>query len=345
MSSRQPCALVIGLIVALVLGVGPATPASAKAEGIAVPNPGAELWREVRQRDHEVRGMTQVQGPDAGVLINTSGDEWRDFRRQRLVPIGGWMLLGAAGVVLLLALVRPSVPIPGGESGRRLKRFDVARRVGHWLMAALMLFLGLTGLVLLLGRFVLLPWMGPEVFSILASASKEAHDLMGPVFVAALISFFVQFVRMNLPGKGDLGWMVRLGGLIGHKHPAVGFFNPGEKILFWLVVLLGGLLSVSGIAVLFQNLWPGRDLMQAALVGHAVGGLLFIAMVFGHIYLALSVKGLLPAMTEGYVDANWARAHHRHWYDQVEAEGGVEDTPPPRSEGVPAGVGDGRSHS
>jgi formate dehydrogenase subunit gamma len=141
--------------------------------------------------------------------------------------------------------------------------------------------------------------------------------------------FFVQFVRYNLPAKGDLGWLVRLGGLIGRKHPEVGFFNPGEKILFWSVSGLGIILSVSGIAILFQNLWPGRDLMQAALVGHAVAGVLFLALIFGHIYMALSIRGALQSMTSGYVDANWARAHHKLWYDQVETEGRVENAPPP----------------
>ena len=35
--------------------------------------PGAELWREVRQRDQDVTGTTQVRSPGADVLINVSG--------------------------------------------------------------------------------------------------------------------------------------------------------------------------------------------------------------------------------------------------------------------------------
>ena len=43
---------------------------------IAVPNPGTELWRELRGAR---QGKTQVQGVDSGVLIRT-GDAWRTTR-------------------------------------------------------------------------------------------------------------------------------------------------------------------------------------------------------------------------------------------------------------------------
>ena len=37
-----------------------------------VVNPGADLWRDVRQRDGSVVGRTQVKGVDSGVLINVT---------------------------------------------------------------------------------------------------------------------------------------------------------------------------------------------------------------------------------------------------------------------------------
>ena len=95
--------------------------------------------------------------------------------------------------------------------------------------------------------------------------------------------------------------------------------------LFWLVIVLGLILSVSGFALLFQNLVPGRDLMQLAIFVHAVSAILLVCIVFGHIYMAVSMKGTLEAMKSGNVDANWAKDHHRHWYEEMEQSGKVTE--------------------
>mgnify|MGYP001563122245 FL=1 len=52
----------------------------------------------------------------------------------------------------------------------------------HWFLAMIFLVLGLTGLILLFGRSLLLRWMGPELFAAIASAAKEGHNLFGPLF-------------------------------------------------------------------------------------------------------------------------------------------------------------------
>jgi formate dehydrogenase subunit gamma len=299
---------------------------------IAVPNPSTDLWNAVRERTN-MPLKTQVKSAESSVLINTSGEEWRLLRRDELIPKGGFVLLGALVVAGLFFLFKPAVQYADGESSKEIKRFDVAKRVSHWLMAVLMIFLGFTGLVLLFGRFVLLPWMGPDFFSALASASKEGHDLFGPLFTLSLILFFIHLVRRNLPGKGDIKWLLHFGGLFTTKHLPAGFFNAGEKMLFWLVIVFGAALSVSGFAILFQNLIPGRDLMQLAIFVHAVAAILLICVVFGHIYMAISFKGTLQSMATGKVDANWARDHHRYWYEQMEESGEVKEKTVTKSEG------------
>lgn len=308
---------------------------AAAERDLVVANPGTELWRAVRQREAPMIGSTQARNVAAGQLINPAGEQWREFRRERLIPIGGLVLAAAAGVVALLFLFRRAVPFAGGPSRRWVERFNAARRVGHWVMAVTMLLLALTGLILLFGRFGLLPWLGSESFGALAGLAKQSHDLLGPVFVAALLVFFVQFLRHNLPARGDLGWLLRLGGLIGHGHPPAGFFNAGEKTLFWLVIVLGTALSVSGLVLLLQIFQPERATEQLALLVHAVAAIGLTAVVFGHIYMALSIKGALQSMTSGRVDANWAQDHHRLWYEDVEARGLVQQdagTPAPQSD-------------
>ena len=312
------------LLLVLSWAAAAAEPASGTTDverQVVVVNPATDLWRAVRQREGPVTGTTQARNVSAGQLINPRGQEWREFRRQYLIPIGGLVLAAAAGVVILLFIFRPSIPFAGGPSNRWLERFNVARRVGHWVMTLAMLILAITGLILLFGRYGLLPWMSSDGFGTLAGLAKQSHDLTGPVFVAALLVFFFQFVARNLPARGDLGWLLRLGGLFSKGHLPAGFFNAGEKVLFWLVVLFGGALSASGLLLLLQNLEPSRFLQQAALLIHAIAAVGLTALVLGHIYMALSIRGALQGMLNGRVDANWAKEHHRRWFDEAEAQG------------------------
>ena len=52
-------------------------------------SPGAELWREVRQRDGEGIGTSQVKSPRAEVLVKVSGQDWCNYRMQEVSPKAG----------------------------------------------------------------------------------------------------------------------------------------------------------------------------------------------------------------------------------------------------------------
>ena len=238
---QTPCAAVLNrMLMALfvLVLVMPLFAPQARADGGAtagkVTNPGAELWREVRQREAPLAGATQVTGMDSGVLINTMGEQWRRFRMEQLVPVAGALIGGVLGLILLFHLFRRGVRLEHGRSGNYIQRFKEIDRILHWYVAIVFIFLALTGLILLTGRVVLIPVFGHEVFSAIASASKEGHNLFGPLFLAALVVLFFTFAARNLYARGDFTWLVKGGGMLG-VHASAGFFNMGEKIWFWLV--------------------------------------------------------------------------------------------------------------
>jgi len=218
------------------------------------------------------------------------------------------------------------VPLEAGRSGKYLLRFSEFDRILHWYVATVFIFLAVTGLILLVGRVVLIPVIGHEAFSALASASKEGHNLFGPLFLIGVIGLLLRFVSKNFPGKGDLGWLVRGGGFFGGKHPSAGFFNMGEKIWFWLVILIGLIISATGLILEFPFYGQTRPIMALSLVLHGVGAVLLIVGLFGHIYVGTAgMEASLESMTTGYVDLNWARQHHDLWAEEREAEGAVID--------------------
>jgi formate dehydrogenase subunit gamma len=285
-------------------------------------NPASELWREVRQREMSTRGKTQVRGVDTGVLINANGDRWRQFRADQLIPIGGYSLLGVLVALAVFYLVRGRVPIEGGLSEKKLPRYSSYERTIHWFMAGIFIFLALSGLILLLGRPLLIPLIGKEAFSVVASASKEGHNLMGPLFLLALVLIFFRFVRRNIYQKGDLTWLLRGGGVIGKKHVPSNFFNMGEKTMFWLLVFVGGTIGLSGLVLLTPVFGQGREVMELAHVGHTIGAILMIAVILGHIYIGtIGMEGAIEGMKTGYCDLNWAKEHHDLWARKAEESG------------------------
>lgn len=297
--------------------------AEAAGEGIQFNTPGAELWSTVRER---VQGpmTTQVKGVQSNQLINYWGDQWRLFRERLLAPIGAAVLIGMLVIIVGFYLWRGRIAIEGGRSGQLVPRFSVNQRVVHWLAAGLFVLLGLTGLVLLYGRYVLIPLLGPEGFSATAAACKEAHNLFGPIFPFAVIALIVQFGRGNWFRWLDIKWFLKAGGLFGHHIADSGYYNGGQKTWFWLTVLFGIAISVSGLILLFPNFGQGREVMAGAHLVHALVAVVFITASLGHIYIGtLGMEGAAESMTRGYVDANWAREHHNLWFAEMEKAGMV----------------------
>ena len=308
----------------LALPFAPQAMAGDSESAAKVANPGAELWREVRQREAPQTGATQVAGMDSGVLINIRGEQWRQFRMEQLIPAAGALIGGVLGLIVLFHLLKRGVRLEHGRCGNYLLRFKEIDRILHWYVATVSIFLALTGLILLTGRVVLIPVFGHEVFSVIASASKEGHNLFGPLFLLGLIGLLIRFVSKNFPAKGDLGWFLKAGGFVGGKHPSAGFFNAGEKMWFWLVILIGLTISATGLILEFPFFGQDRPMMELAMVLHGVGAVLLVAGVFGHIYVGTAgMEASLESMTTGYVDVNWARQHHDQWAEACEAEGAI----------------------
>jgi len=305
------------LAIVLILPLVPYMFVDAKAE-IAVPNPGAGLWRDVRQRDAQVTGTTQVKGTDTGTLISESGERWRQFRMEQLVPYSAYLLGGVVLALILYWFIKGQIKIEGGRSGKKLFRFTLNQRTAHWVMAGLFVVLSLTGLVLLYGRFVLIPLLGPEGFSWTALVAKRIHDFSGPLFGIALLMMFFTFVKRNILKKVDLEWFMSGGGFLVGKHVDSGYFNGGEKVWFWLTVLGGGVIVVSGLILDFPILAFSRETLELSHVLHTISAMIVLAVALGHIYMGtVGVEGAYETMATGYCDANWAKEHHDYWYQDM----------------------------
>jgi formate dehydrogenase subunit gamma len=277
----------------------------------------APVWREVRSGEPQV---TTVRGRETNVLIQAQGQTWRAAR----VPIiffGGILLALAVGGLAVFYLLRGTMAAEEKAGDRIIERFSPMDRYAHWFLAIVWVTLAITGLILSLGKSVLLPLIGYTLFSFLATLAKNIHNFIGPLLIIGVPWMFVRYIRDNGLGIEDLRWALNIKGYFtGHEYPS-DRFNAGEKSVFWLVLVLGStVLIVSGLVLLFPNFDQTRSTMQWANGIHMIVAYLSIALACVHVYLGtLGMAGAYRAMRDGYVTASWAEHHHLRWYQRVAA--------------------------
>lgn len=289
----------------------------------------SELWRAVRKGE--------------GNLIQAQGETWREIRNGPVSTYGVWVL---AGMIFLLALffaVRGRIKIDHGLSGVTIERFKFIERVGHWLTAGSFILLAITGLNILYGRYFLIPIIGKDAFSLITTGGKWIHNWVAFAFMAGLVMIFVMWVAHNIPNKLDLNWIAQGGGLFSKGvHPPSKKFNAGQKLIFWVTILGGASLSLSGWTLLDPfttsmfadtfavlnifgfglptDLTPMQE-QQLAQVWHGSVSLIMIAVIFAHIYIgSVGMEGAFAAMGSGKVDLNWAKEHHSIWVEEHREE-------------------------
>jgi formate dehydrogenase subunit gamma len=283
------------------------------------PGNNAPVWREVNSGK---AFYTTAQGPEAGVLIQKGGEAWRKLRPS-IYSMGGGLIGIALVLTMIFYAVRGPIKVQSGPSGRYIRRFTTSERIAHWTLGLSFVLLGLTGLVLTFGKYVLLPVIGYTLFGWLATFTKNLHNFVGPVFSMTLPIFIVMYIRNNLPASYDLKWLIQLGGLLAPKgeHAPSGKFSAAEKLYFWgMVCVVSVVLAVTGLILDFPNFDQTRGQMQLANTIHMIAAMIGIAMASFHIYLGtVGTKEAYEGMRYGYVDETWAKEHHNLWYEDVKA--------------------------
>jgi len=308
----------------------------------------ADLWSALRYGQANITVSTGK--PVDAVLVQDGGMAWYEFRSGPLKTYGGYLLAGTLVALLLFYLIRGRIRIDGELAGETILRFNLIERIAHWTMAGSFILLGITGLAVLFGRIAIIPIFGHEAFSVIAIGSKWIHNWVAWPFMASLVVVFLLWVGHNIPNRHDVVWMLKGGGLFSKGvHPTARKFNAGQKIIFWMVIILGASVSASGLSLLMPFELPmfaktfailndvgigevvyGEPLptalaphaeMQLSTLWHAIVAFVMMAVILAHIYLgSVGMEGAFDAMGSGEVDKQWAREHHGLWVEEEEAK-------------------------
>ena len=283
-------------------------------------NPRANYWRAVREGS---QGYTSASGPyTTNVLIQNGGQNWREVRNGPVSNYVPWILAVSVLAIGIFYFVVGPTRLEHRPSGAKVERWSLPERVLHWYTASLFILMAITGLSLLFGRAILIPWLGLEGFGAYAAFAVTLHNYLGPFFMVGVLLELISWFRYSIPNQTDVEWFKQGGGVVGHKHPSAGHMNGGEKIWYWFIATFGVAVCISGLALHFPNFVQSRETLQLANVIHAVCAMIWLAIAFGHMYIGtLGTEGAIEGMTTGYVSVEWAKQHHSLWYEQVSRRG------------------------
>jgi formate dehydrogenase subunit gamma len=199
-----------------------------------------------------------------------------------------------------------------------LLRHPVYTRVLHWAVA-LFFFLALFS-----GFGIYLPWLFRWFTPIFGGGalSRELH----PWFVVGFVFFFglqmLNWIKPMTWAKGDSNWMRGIRKIAGGQEkmdpPDTGFFNAGQKLMFWEIVTGCAVYLVTGIVLWIGAATFGGIAVAVCYVLHDISAIVMLGGIFIHIYLStIGEPGTFHAMTRGAVSEAWAWTFHPAWYKEV----------------------------
>jgi formate dehydrogenase subunit gamma len=203
----------------------------------------------------------------------------------------------------------------------RIVRYTYFERLNHWIGALAYTYLLVTGL----------GFWSPYLFWMTALVgggppARFWHPWVGLVFTASVVVMHGHWRDDMLTTEADRSWWKGIDRYIRNEDeslPAVGKFNYGQKLWYWLIFYGIILLLLSGLVLWFTDSlpWSLRFLRYTAILVHVAAALLTIGGFFIHVYMSTALeRGSFSSMMEGTVSRSWARKHHRQWYEEVTGE-------------------------
>ncbi len=198
-----------------------------------------------------------------------------------------------------------------------IDRYTTGARINHWITAASLVLLAVSGLALFTPSLFFLT----ELFGG-GQATRAIHPWIGVVLFFSFLGLFLRFWKANLWKAEDGTWLARLRDVLSaheERLPEVGKYNAGQKVVFWGMSILIVVLIVSGVLSWDQyfSQYTTVEEKQIAILVHDIAAIAIICLWIVHLYAAIWVRGTIGAMTRGQVTGGWAWRHHRKWLREL----------------------------
>jgi len=234
---------------------------------------------------------------------------------------------------------------------RKYKRHDTSDIFIHWFNAVCWLLLLLTGVGLIQNPAIDPFGSGyPRALRSLVGGGGNLlaiHIWLGLVWIAGFLFYLIVNLRgarfflaevFSISPVRDMGWMIRKMVLmtLGPKPlkamgmnpdlPDQGYYNMGQKAFAQASVVGGVIIAVTGVVMYLSDRTFGAEatgLVSWAVTLHFIAVGLVFAGLLVHIYMAAISPEERPgfkSMFTGVVPGEYAKHHHRLWWEKVKSE-------------------------
>lgn len=208
---------------------------------------------------------------------------------------------------------RPT-PSPASVSGPEIVRHTAGARFVHWAMALAFIVAMVTGLSLYWRSILgwVLPFFGGKEMAV------TLHFWFG-------IGLGVFALLLYLIWRAPMRWTAPDAEFVRHladhalrpdqaQPPETGFFNGGQKLYFWSVVVGTAVLVLTGLVWWFRKDMP-HPIYAVCRTTHRVLGVILSGGLLVHLYKStLGERGTLRSMITGTVTPEWARSRRPKWF-------------------------------
>lgn len=271
---------------------------------------------------HDVTQPERYGGLPANPVIPLSFTAWKWLPK----PLGlGLAMFGVLAVFFHRIAVGPKLPLGERRGETRVrtdKRAELLRhtlytRALHWTVAISFV------LALLTGFAIYSPWLYRWITPLFGGGpmTRALHPWFSLVFTVAFAFQFVNWLRPMRWKSSDTRWLKRIRKFVTNEEkrepPETGFFNAGQKLYFWLIVVSTIIFLITGLLLWFDDVAP-RLVVAVSYVLHDIAALLMLAGFIIHIYEGTAAQpGTFGSMVDGTVTEDWARTHHPAWHAEV----------------------------
>jgi formate dehydrogenase subunit gamma len=214
-------------------------------------------------------------------------------------------------------IIREGTILPEGQ----VVRYTFEERVVHWANGATYTFCLLTGLAFYSPYLYWLSFVGGS-----PATSRFLHPWVGIFFFIAMLWMHSLWKLQMIATPEDRAWKEGVKNYIENRDellPAQDRFNAGQKLFYWVMFYCAIILLITGVIMWFPEKMPRNLhwLLTIIIPVHAATALITIGAFIIHIYMGvLMVPGGLKGIAYGRVSEEWARHHHRLWYDKIKGQ-------------------------
>jgi len=275
----------------------------------------SQIWGEMRIQN--ILGYGQEESLKLGPLFTM-------LQHHYFAWIFLGVLIGVPGAFFIhYKIIGPKV-FPHSE--KKYYAFNLYNRIIHQVAAVSFLVIIPTGFIIVFGDF-----FGGGT---LVRMAKNLHGIFTIPFTIVVIPMALMWVKEAIFNMDDVKWLMIVGGYLSkEKKPILaGKFNAGQKMWYWVAILGGITMILSGAFMYFLDFkmqmlhdltgMSQIDMLRAAAIIHNVMGFAVLALFITHVYMSMfAIKGAVHSIITGYVEEEELKILHSTWYKKLKDQG------------------------